>query len=211
MVIAPPFAAAAQVSSKRPLIAWLSGGTEAGSAGFVDAFLKGMRDFDYVEGRDFNMAYRYADGYVERLPALAAELVRLAPNVIVAAATSQAVAAKNATATIPIVTPALADAVHLHLIASDARPGGNVTGITPYVEGLPAKQMELAREVVPRAKRIGVLNNSNDAKAPPQWQELQAAGRLFGIDLVSADALSPADLDGAVLALADQRVDVGIV
>jgi putative ABC transport system substrate-binding protein len=206
-----PLAARAQTSTRRPLIAWLSGGTQAGSKGFVEAFLQGMRDFDYIEGRDFDMAYRYADGYAERLPALADELVRLKPNVILAAATGQAVAAKNATATIPIVTPALADAIHLHLIASDARPGGNVTGITPYVEGLPAKQMELAREVVPGAKSIGVLNNSNDPKAPPQWQELQAAGHLLEIDVLSADARSPDDLPGAVQALADQKVDVVIV
>lgn len=200
-----------RAQTRRPLIAWLSGGTQVGSKGFIDAFLQGMRDFDYIEGRDFEMAYRYADGYAERLPALADELVRLKPNVILAAATGQAVAAKNATTTVPIVTPALADARNLQLIASDARPGGNVTGITPYVDGLPAKQMELAREVVPGAKRIGVLNNSNDPKAPPQWQELQAAGRLLEIDVLSADARSPDEIVGAFQALADHRVDVGIV
>ena len=80
----------------------------------------------------------------------------------------------------PFQTPALADAVNLHLVASDARPGGNVTGIMPYVDGLPAKQMELAREVVPGARMIGVLNNGNDAKAPPQLRELQAAGANWG-------------------------------
>jgi putative ABC transport system substrate-binding protein len=96
-----------------------------------------MRDHGYIEGRDFDIVYRYADGYAERLPALAEELVRLKPNIILAAATGQAVAAKNATATIPIVTPALADAVHLGLVASEARPKGNVTGITPYIAGLP--------------------------------------------------------------------------
>jgi putative ABC transport system substrate-binding protein len=101
--------------------------------------------------------YRFADGYIERLPSLAEELIRLNPDVILAPASGPAVAAKKATATIPIVTPALADAVHLGLIASESRPGGNITGITPYVAGLPAKQMELAREVVPSAARIGVL------------------------------------------------------
>ena len=110
---------------------------------------------------------RFADGYIERLPALAQELVQLGPNVILAPASGPAVAAKRATATIPIVSPALADAVHLGLVASVSRPGGNVTGITPYVEGLPAKQMELAREVVPGAPRIGVLANLSDPKAPP--------------------------------------------
>ena len=163
-----PLAAGAQPSTKRPLIAWLSLGAPTTTQVFVDAFLQGMRDHGYAEGRQFDIAYRFADGYIERLPALADELVRLHPNVILAPASGPAVAAKNASATIPIVTPALADAVHLGLIASDSRPGGNVTGITPYVAGLPAKQMELAREVVPGAARLGVLANLSDPKAPPQ-------------------------------------------
>ena len=150
-----PLAARAQVSSRLPLVAWLSGGARPASLGFVDAFLQGMRELGYIESRSFDVVYRYADGYAERLPTLAQELVQLKPNVILAAATGQAVAAKSATSTIPIVTPALADAVHLGLVASEARPGGNVTGITPYVAGLPAKQLELAREIVPRARRIG--------------------------------------------------------
>jgi putative ABC transport system substrate-binding protein len=159
-----PLAARGQVSHRRPLIAFLSGGTRAASLGFVDAFLLGMRELGYVEGGNFDIVYRYADGYAERLPTLAQEVVALKPDVILAPATGQAVAAKKATATIPIVTPALADAVHLGLVASDARPGGNVTGLTPYIAGLPAKQLELAREVVPGASRIGVLNDADDAK-----------------------------------------------
>jgi len=125
------------------------------------------------------------------LPSLAEELIRLNPDVILAPASGPAVAAKKATATIPIVTPALADAVHLGLIASDSRPGGNVTGITPYVAGLPAKQMELAREVVPSAARIRVLANLSDPKAPPQWQELEAAGRELGVNVVAEDDPTP--------------------
>jgi ABC-type uncharacterized transport system substrate-binding protein len=210
-VAAWPVAARAQVSPRRPLVAWLSGGAQAASSGFVDAFLQGMRDQGYIEGRDVDIVYRYADGYAERLPALAEELVRLKPSVILAPATAQAVAAKNATATIPIVTPALADAVHLGLVASEARPQGNVTGITPYVAGLPAKQMELAREVVPRARRIGVLGDTNDPKAAPQWLELQDAGRALGVDVIVAQARTPNDLAGAFQALADQRPDAAIV
>jgi putative ABC transport system substrate-binding protein len=206
-----PVAARAQVSPRRPLVAWLSGGAQAASSGFVDAFLQGMRDQGYAEGRDVDIVYRYADGYAERLPALAQELVRLKPNVILAPATAQAVAAKNATTTIPIVTPALADAVHLGLVASESRPQGNVTGITPYVAGLPAKQMELAREVVPRARRIGVLGDTNDPKAAPQWLELQDAGRALGVDVIVAQARTPNDLAGAFQALADQRPDAVIV
>jgi putative tryptophan/tyrosine transport system substrate-binding protein len=201
----------AQPASKRPLIAWLSGGAQPATAVFVDAFLQGMRDHGYVEGRNFGIVYRYADGYVERLPALAQELVRLNPAVILAPASGPAVAAKQVTATIPIVTPALADAVHLGLIASEARPGGNVTGIMPYVPGLPAKQIELAREVVSGAGRIGVLANSDDAKGPPQLRELQAAGRAIGATVVAAEAATPGDLDGALQKLQSQDIAVVIV
>jgi len=98
-----------------------------------------MREFGYIEGVNFDIAYRYADGHAERLAPLAEELVRLHPSVILVPASGPAVAAKNSTSTIPIVTPALADAVHLGLIASESRPGSNVTGIPPYVAGPPAK------------------------------------------------------------------------
>ncbi len=201
----------AQVSTKRPLIVWLSGGGQSGSQVFVEAFLKGMREFGYVEGSNFDIVYRYADGYVERLPPLAEELVRLHPNVILAPASGPAVAAKNATSSIPIVTPALADAVHLGLIASESRPGSNVTGIAPYVAGLPAKQMELAREVVPGAVKIGVLTNLDDPKAPPQWQELESAGKGLGVHVVASDVRTPDDLEAAFKVLAEQRIDVMIV
>jgi ABC-type uncharacterized transport system substrate-binding protein len=206
-----PLAARAQVSPRLPLVAWLSGGARPASLGFVDAFLQGMRELGYIESRNFDVVYRYADGYAERLPTLAQELVRLKPNVILAAATGQAVAAKSATSTIPIVTPALADAVHLGLVASEARPGGNVTGITPYVAGLPAKQLELAREIVPDARRIGVLNDINDPKAPPQLEELEAAGRLFGVTVAAAEVHTPDDLVHAIQALADRQLDATIV
>jgi putative ABC transport system substrate-binding protein len=206
-----PLAARAQPSIKRPLIAWLSLGAQKTSWAFVESFLQGMREYGYVEGRQFDITYRFADGYIDRLPASAEELVRINPSVILAAASGPAVAAKKATATIPIVTPALADAVHLGLIASDARPGGNVTGISPYVAGLPAKQMELARDVVPGASRIGVLANLSDPKAPPQWEELEAAGRKLGLNVGVADANAPDELDGTVQALAERRIEVMIV
>jgi putative tryptophan/tyrosine transport system substrate-binding protein len=206
-----PLVVRAQVSTKRPLIAWLGGGGESGSSVYVDAFLKGMREFGYVEGATFDIAYRYADGHVERLPLLADELVRLHPSVILAAASGPAVAAKDTTSTIPIVTPALADAVHLGLIASESRPGRNVTGIAPYVAGLPAKQLELAREVVPGAVKIGVLTNLDDPKAPPQWKELEAAGQGLGVKVVAADARTPNDLEAAFRALTQQGINAMIV
>lgn len=130
-----------------------------------------MRELGYAEGRDFKMLFRFTDGYQERLPALTEEVIRLKPDVILAAAVIYAVAARKATSTIPIVTPALADAIHLGLIASEARPGGNVTGIEPYVAGLPAKQINFAREIVPGASKVGLLTNLKDPKAPAQAQE----------------------------------------
>ncbi len=175
------------------------------------SFLQGMRDLGYVEGRNFDIVYRFSEGYQDRLPALAEELIQLKPNAILASAVVAAVAARKATASIPIVCPALADAVHLGLVASEARPGGNVTGIEPYVAGLPAKQMELAREIVPGASTVGVLTNIKDPKAPPQVQELEATARTLEVKVVSADADRPEDLDNALQALASARVDVVIV
>jgi putative tryptophan/tyrosine transport system substrate-binding protein len=140
-----PIAGAQVLAKKRVLIGWLSGSASEVAGLFADDFLNGMRDLGYVDDRDFDLAPRYAEGFQDRLPALVREIVGLKPDAIVAAAVNAAVQARAATPVIPIVCPALADAVHLGLIASEARPGGNVTGIEPYVAGLPAKQMEFAR------------------------------------------------------------------
>src|SRR5215471_9820540 len=176
-----PFGARAEASSKRPTIAWIAPGTREVGASFIQSFLRGMREFGHVEGRSFDMVYRFADGYQERLPALTEEVVRLKPDVILASAVAATVAARKATSTIPIVTPGLADAVHLGLIGSEARPGGNVTGIEPYIAGLPAKQIEFAREIVPSASKIGLLTNLKDPKAPPQAQELEGLARTLEV------------------------------
>ena len=170
-----------------------------------------MRDLGYANRRDFDLEPRYAEGFQDRLPALAQEIVDLEPDVILAAAVNAAVPARAATSVIPIVCPALADAVHLGLVASEARPGGNVTGIEPYVDGLPAKQMEFAREIVPSAKRIGLLTNLQDPKAPPQRQELISAAKASELTIAEADINSPNEIEVAVGTLANSRVDVVIV
>ena len=203
--------ACAQHERKRPLIGWLSSATEAYSASKAAVFLKALNELGYVQGHDFDIVYRSSGGNQDRLPALAEELVALKPDVILAIAIAAAVPARKVTSTIPIVSPALADAVHLGLIASEARPGGNVTGIEPYVEGLPAKQMELAREVVPGASKIGLLANLVDPKAPPQLRELKAAGQALGVELVTKDPNRPDELEGALQSLADEKVHVVIV
>src|SRR6516164_8061797 len=212
-----PRSVLAQATGRRALIAWLWAGSQSVADGYVRAgkilppFLEGMRELGYTEGRDFDMVYRFANGDYDRMPTLAAELAELNPNVFIAPATAQAVAIKKVTTTIPIVVGALADAVGLGLVASAARPGGNVTGISPYVEGLPAKQLELAREIVPGATRIGLLDDPTDPKARPQRREIEAAGQELKVRIVVAEARTTGDVGPAYEVLAAERVQVVVV
>jgi len=160
-----PVSVLAESERKPALIGYLTG-VPLSSTTSARVFLQGLQDLGYAEGRDLQILYRSSDGYQDRLPALAEELVRLNPDVIVAAGLDVVVALRNVTQTIPIVSATLADAVHLGLIANEARPTGNVTGLEPYVAGLPAKQMEFAREIMPGATKIGLLTNLSDPKAP---------------------------------------------
>src|ERR1700733_10985427 len=174
-----------QPASKRPAICFLAGqwADPAPEVLVEDSFrslVRGLSDLGYSPGRNYELLPRLP--MVPDLEPTTEELAnRVKPDVIVAAATLEAVAMRKATSTIPIVCSALADAVHLGLIASEAHPGGNVTGIEPYIAGLPAKQIELAREIVPGASTIGLLTNSADPKGAPQVPELEAAGRAAGL------------------------------
>jgi putative ABC transport system substrate-binding protein len=206
-----PAAALAQQRAQRPLMAFLDGKSQAAGQALTDAFLQGLGEFGYEPGRNVEIVYRFADGRDERLPGMAAELVRLKPSVIIAPGVNAVVAAHRVTKTIPILSWALADAIHLGLAKSYAQPGGNVTGITPYVDGLPAKQLELAREVVPAASRVGILGNMNDPKAPPQRQELEDAARSLKVEAVFSELRNPDGLEAAVRALARESVRVVIV
>jgi len=170
-----------------------------------------MRELGYVEGRDFDMTYAMADFHADRLPQVAAEMVERAPDVILAGATLEAIAAAKATTKIPIVVGALADPVLLGFAENDARPTGNVTGITPYVAGLPAKQLELAREVVPRATRIGLLDDVTDPKAHPQRKEIEATGQAMEIKIIPAEVRTSADIGAAYEALSANGVEVVVV
>src|SRR6202165_5532582 len=205
-------AAHAEGSSKRPLVVWFAAypRSPVGST-FFDAFVNGMQDQGYMGGRDYDLVRRSAEGVLDRLPTIPEEVIQLKPNVIVANATLEAVAAHRATTTIPVVCAALADAVHLGLIASEARPGGNVTGIEPYIGGLPAKQIEPAREILPGASKIGLLTNDADPKGPPQVPDLKAAAQALGLGIVSANANRPEDIEAALQTLADEKVDMAIV
>jgi putative ABC transport system substrate-binding protein len=206
-----PLAASAQPAPKRSLIAWMTGVTRATSSPYFASFLKGMRDLNYIEGRDFEMIYRFSDGHADRLPVIGEEIVRANPDVIVAAAVDAVVAVRKYTSTIPIVSFALADAVHLGLIKSEARPAGNITGIQPYLQGLPAKQLELALEIVPHATKIGLLTNLQDPKAPPQAQQVRAAAQGLKLNVIAADASQPEEIEQALQAISSAEVDVVIV
>jgi putative tryptophan/tyrosine transport system substrate-binding protein len=192
-----PLAARGQITRTRPLIGRLSFGSRNAIARYADQFLSGMRELGYVEGRDFDTTYGNADFHADRLAQVAAEMVQLAPDVILAGAALEALAATKATTTIPIVVGALADPVELGLIKSYARPGGNVTGIMPYVAGLPTKQLELARELVPGATRIGLLDDVTDPKARPQSREIKAAGEKLEINIMPTEVRTAADIGQA--------------
>jgi putative tryptophan/tyrosine transport system substrate-binding protein len=215
-----PRAVGAQAVSRRFHVGYLMYGTKDFNYGAKDAplttrylgdFLTGMRELGYTEGQDFEMLYRFADFHADRLPQLAMELVQVKPDVIVGPATIQAVALKKATDTIPIVVGAMADPVELGLIKSYARPDGNVTGIMPYVAGLPTKQLELAREVVPGATRIGLLDDVTDPKARPQSREIKAAGEKLEINIIAVEVRAVADIGQAYEAFAAAKTEVVVV
>ena len=208
--LAWPFAARAeQATRKRPLLGYLITGTR--DALGPETSLNRLRDLGYVEGQNIEIVTRYADADSSRLPALALELVTLQPDLIVALDPPATVAARKATASIPIVSAILNDPVRLGLIASYARPGGNVTGILSQVEGLPGKQVEIVQQVVPAASMIGVLVNPANPTNAFQQKETEAAGAAKAIKVVTAEAQSKTDLDAALSLLRNARVQAVIV
>jgi putative ABC transport system substrate-binding protein len=197
---------------RRPFVAamWLAENRDSAKTLAVE-LLEGMREFGQVEGRDFDIVHRGGGGNPDALPKVATEVVALNPDLIVATSTIIAVPVKKATSTIPIVVPVLADPVALGLIESDARPGGNLTGLVPYVKGLPGKQVELAREIVPGASRIGLLDDVADPKGHLQRPEIEATAQALNIEVVPVEVRSRGEIAGAYERFASERVDVVIV
>jgi putative ABC transport system substrate-binding protein len=207
-----PLVALAQAFDKQPRrIAYLSGASRAASDKNVVAFLEGMRAHGYVEGRDFEMDYRFADGHIERISTLAEELVRSKPDLILASITQAAVAASDVIKTIPIVCPLLADPVRLGLIKNDARPGGAVTGLRLFVDGLPSKQLELVLDLNPGATKIGLVVNPDNANSPSQRQELETAVAAKAIKIATIEVRAAENVDSIFPTLAKERVDAVIV
>jgi putative ABC transport system substrate-binding protein len=166
-----------------------------------EGFTAGLRDLGYVEGRNLTIEYRFADGQYDRLDALAAELVRLHPDAIVTVGTPATWAAKRATSTIPIVVSGAGDILGSGLVASLARPGGNITGVSHLVFELNRKRLELLKEAVPGLVRVGVLGHAMNVQNQQQWQALQPAGRELGLDLRSVMVKEPDEIAAAISGL----------
>jgi len=205
-----PLAARAQV--RRPLVGYLAGATSASVMRSTPAlaFINGLREQGYVEGRDIDIAYKFADGFLDRLPTLAEQLVRLGPDAILAPGNTHALAARAASAIVPIVCPLLENPVRAGLVASENQPGGSVTGLLRSVDGLAGKQVELARELIPGAARIGVLINASSPDLTGR-RDVEAAGRALAVEVVPIEVVEPNDLEAAFAKIAAARAQALVV
>jgi putative ABC transport system substrate-binding protein len=177
---------------------------QANAANF-DALRKGLRELGYDEGRSLIIEYRSADGRAERFPALAAELVRLNVDAIVTRGTPSALAARNATRTIPIVMASVGDVIGTGLAVSLARPGGNVTGLTAINTDTEGKRLELLKEMVPGLARIAALYNMGNPTFALRWKEVELAARALGTESQLLDVRKPEDIAPAFAAATAQR------
>ena len=212
VLLAAPLAAAAQQAGKVHRIGYLTAGSVTANPHVLEAFRQGLRELGWVEGQNIVIEYRSAEGRFDRLPELAAELVRLKVDVVVAAPTPAALAAKHATGTVPIVGVSLTDPVGLGFIASLARPGGNVTGVSYSVgTDIFGKDLELLKEAVPKVRRVAVLSNPDGPSQPLTIRNIKGAAQSLGLQLQLLEARGPGDFDGAFAAMARERVGALLV
>jgi putative tryptophan/tyrosine transport system substrate-binding protein len=211
VLLATPFSAAAQQPKTTARIGFLSSYSPERESNFLAGFQQGLRELGYLEGRDIFIEPRYAGGHFQKLPGLAAELTRLKVDILFTAGTPAAVAAKNATTVIPIVMTLVADPVGTGLVASLARPGGNITGLSDFNAGVVAKRLELLKEVVPSASRVAVLYNPANPTNPLQLELIQAVAPALGVTLLSWEAQGADDIDRAFTAMSRQRPEALIV
>jgi putative tryptophan/tyrosine transport system substrate-binding protein len=199
------FAAHAQQRVRR-IGVLLLGGPE-----FMGPYRDALRDLGYVEGKNIQLEVRSADGQANRLPAVAAELVRSKVDVIVASLTPAVIAAKNATRDVPIVMAPAGDPVATGLIANLARPGANVTGLSATGAELSSKNLELIREIVPTARRVAVLGNYSDPFTKPYREQIQKGAQSMRLDVQSIVVRGADELDSAFAAMARERADAVVV
>ena len=208
-LLVTPLAARAQQAGKVYRIGILEAIPASQNAANLDALRKGLREMGYVEGRNLIVEYRSADGRAERFPDLTSELVRLKVDLIVTRGTPAARAAKNATETIPVVMATMGDP--RAIVASFARPGGNITGVTTFSTELTAKRIELLKELVPNFSRVALLHNMGNPAAPPEWEETKMAARSLGLQAELLDVRSQGDLGHAFELAVRQHVDALLI
>jgi putative tryptophan/tyrosine transport system substrate-binding protein len=195
-----------------PVVGYLVPGVSGQSAQLLALVRQTLAESGYVEGRNLTIEYRFAEGQYERLPALAAELVQRQAAVIIAATTPAALAAKAATATIPIVFNTPDDPVSVGLVASLARPDGNATGVHQFNAGLGAKQLGLLRELIPSAARVGLLVNPNNSiAAETMTREVRAAAATMGVEIGVVQARDRSEIGDAFATLVRNRADALVV
>jgi len=205
-----PLAARAQQKGM-PVLGFLRPSSAAGSEHLLAAFRRGLNELNYVEGQNLAIEYRWAEGREERLPALATELVRRQVAVLVAGASNAAIAAKDATSSIPVVFVTAIDPIQAKLVESLNRPGGNATGVTYLTSALAAKRIELIHELVPAVKLVGVLVHPINRTTEAFMHDLRAGADVLGLQVVVANVANEGDLEGAFAMLAEQRPGALIV
>jgi putative ABC transport system substrate-binding protein len=203
VLLAAPLAAEAQQARKVPHVGVLQAG--APPEPLVEAFREGLRDLGYVEGRDIVLDYRWAEGKLDRLPELAAELVGLRVDVITTLSTPAAIAARHATTTIPIVFTGVGDPVGTGVVSSLAHPGGNVTGLSILATELSGKRLEILREMVPKVSRVAMLWNDTNPSMVLRVREAEAAASTLGVTLLSLGVHDLIAFDAAFAAIVNGR------
>jgi len=192
-ILIAPLVGETQQAAKNPRIGLLSSFSHSDSVVWHQAFRQGLRDLGWVEGKNLGIEYRYAEGRHDRLPHLAADLVRLNVDIIVVNGASDALAAKSATRAIPIVIAVGAG----DLVENLARPGGNITGLSQMAPELAGKRLELLKKIVPKLSRVAVLWNPQGGGSPLSWKEIQLPARQIGVQLHSLEVRSANNLDQA--------------
>jgi putative tryptophan/tyrosine transport system substrate-binding protein len=205
LITAPP--TQAQQSPKVPRIGFLGAASLSANSARVDAFRQGLRDLGYIEGKNIVFEYRYADGKLDRLPALAAELVGLKVDVIISGGAAATRPAKDATATIPVIMTGDNDPVRSGFVASLARPGGNVTGLSTLTTELSGKRLELLKEIAPKLSRVAVLGVSNTPGNDQALKEAELAARALRVQLQYLDVPGPKDIETAFREANKERAD----
>ena len=204
-----PLAARGQAARKRPLLGWLGGLSQHDQVAMRnrDAFVQGLREHGYENGKNVDIIYRWADGDISRVPELVTDLVALDPAVIVSAGNTWTIALSQATSIVPIVSALLVDPIAYGLAESHNRPGHNVTGLLQTIDSLPGKQAELLVELVPQASNIGVLVNPANRSHSGILRDIEAAVRGSSIKAIAVEVRTPLDFEGAFNLQSQGRID----